>query len=206
MITKLDDDVKRILDKVKALGLDGDTYVFFTSDNGPHKEGGADPEYFDSNGPLRGIKRDLYEGGIRVPLLVRAPGKVPAGAVRDDIWAFWDVLPTLCGISNTPSPAEIDGFSFQQALQGKEQRQHEFLYWQFNEKQYKEAVVQGNWKLVKIKPKGEPVTIELYDLQNDIGETNDLASGYPEKVKELLALAAKSKTKSEHPLFDWDTE
>lgn len=206
MITKLDEDVKRILDKVKALGLDGDTYVFFTSDNGPHKEGGADPEYFDSNGPLRGIKRDLYEGGIRVPMLVRAPGKVPAGAVRDDIWAFWDVLPTLCGISGTPAPEGIDGLSFQPALQGGKQRQHDYLYWQFNEKQYKEAVVQGNWKLVRLKAKGEPAVVELYDLQKDTGEANNLAAGHPAKVKELLSLAERSKTKSENPLFDWDTE
>jgi arylsulfatase A-like enzyme len=207
MISKLDEDVARVLALVKELGLDDNTYIFFTSDNGPHKEGGADPEYFDSNGPLRGIKRDLYEGGIRVPLLVRAPGKVPAGAVRNDVWAFWDVLPTLLGLSSSPSPAGIDGISFTNALHGKKQEQtHPYLYWQFNEKQYKEAVVQGNWKLVRLKPKGEPEKLELYDLSKDIGETNDLSKAQPAKVKELYALAQQSKTKAELPLFDWQVD
>lgn len=207
MISKLDDDVARVLALVKSLGLDDNTYIFFTSDNGPHKEGGADPEFFDSNGPLRGIKRDLYEGGIRVPLLVRAPGKVPANVTRNDIWAFWDVLPTLCNLANTASPANIDGISFTNALGGKKQvQQHEYLYWQFNEKQYKEAVVQGDWKLVKLKSKGEPEVVELYNLANDIGEEHDLAGQQPAKVKELTALAAKSKTPSELKAFDWKIE
>ncbi|RPD39539.1 arylsulfatase [Chitinophaga barathri] len=204
MITKLDEDVARVLSLVKELGLDDNTYIFFTSDNGPHKEGGADPEYFDSNGPLRGIKRDLYEGGIRVPLLVRAPGKVPAGAVCNDIWAFWDMLPTLCGLSGSPFSANIDGISFTNALQGKKQdQQHPYLYWQFNEKQYKEAVVQGKWKLVRLKSKGQPETVELYDLDKDTGETNNIAKQNPARVKELYALAQQSKTPSELALFDW---
>jgi arylsulfatase A-like enzyme len=207
MISKLDDDVARVLALVKSLGLDDNTYIFFTSDNGPHKEGGADPEFFDSNGPLRGIKRDLYEGGIRVPLLVRAPGKVPANVTRNDIWAFWDVLPTLCNLTNTASPANIDGISFTNALSGKKQtQQHDYLYWQFNEQQYKEAVVQGDWKLVKLKPKGKPAVTELYNLANDIGEQHDLASQQPGKVKELSALAAKSKTPAELKAFDWKIE
>ncbi|MRG45521.1 sulfatase-like hydrolase/transferase [Chitinophaga sp. SYP-B3965] len=206
MISKLDDDVARVLALVKSLGLDDNTYIFFTSDNGPHQEGGADPEFFNSNGPLRGIKRDLYEGGIRVPLLVRAPGKVPANATRNDIWAFWDVLPTLCNLTNTPSPSGINGISFTNALNGKKQAQHEHLYWQFNEKQYKEAVVQGDWKLVRLKKKGEPFVVELYNLAKDIGEQHNIASQQPEKVKELNALAAQSKTTSELKVFDWDIE
>ncbi|MGX5819318.1 arylsulfatase [Chitinophaga lutea] len=204
MITKLDEDVARVLALVQSLGLDDDTYIFFTSDNGPHKEGGADPEYFDSNGPLRGIKRDLYEGGIRVPLLVRAPGKVPAGTVRNDPFAFWDVLPTVCNLTQTASPGGIDGLDFTNAIQGKKQSlQHPFLYWQFNEKQYKEAVVQGDWKLVRLKPKGAPETVELYNLAKDIGETKDLSKSNPAKVKELLALAKQSKTPAENPAFNW---
>lgn len=206
MISKLDDDVARVLALVKSLGLDDNTYIFFTSDNGPHKEGGADPEFFDSNGPLRGIKRDLYEGGIRVPLLVRAPGKVPANATRNDIWAFWDVLPTLCELTNTPSASGINGISFTNALSGKKQSQHDHLYWQFNEKEYKEAVVQGDWKLVKLKPKGKPFVVELYNLAKDIGEQHNIASQQPAKVKELSALAAQSKTPSELKVFDWDIE
>ncbi len=207
MIGKLDEDVARVLALIKELGLDNNTYIFFTSDNGPHKEGGADPEYFDSNGPLRGIKRDLYEGGIRVPLLVRAPGKIPAGVVRNDIWAFWDMLPTLCGLTNTPAPAGIDGISFTNALHNKQQaQQHSHLYWQFNEKLYKEAVVQGNWKLVRLKPKGKPEIVELYDLRKDIGETNNIAQQHPAKVKELYTLAQQSKTPAELEVFNWKTE
>ncbi|WP_295117847.1 arylsulfatase [uncultured Chitinophaga sp.] len=207
MITKLDEDVARVLALVKELGLDDNTYIFFTSDNGPHKEGGADPEYFNSNGPLRGIKRDLYEGGIRVPLLVRAPGKVPAGVTRNDIWAFWDILPTFCDLTNAPVPGNIDGLSFTSALAGKKQvQQHPYLYWQFNEKQYKEAVLQGDWKLIRLKAKGQPEVVELYNLRSDIGETHDVAKQQPAKVKELYTLAQQSKTKPENSIFDWDIE
>lgn len=205
MITKLDEDVARVLALVKELGLDNNTYIFFTSDNGPHHEGGADPAFFNSGGPLRGIKRDLYEGGIRVPLLVRAPGKVPAGAVRDDIWAFWDIMPTLCRLAGTRPPRNIDGISFTAALTGKVQKaKHPWLYWQFYEKQYyKEAIVQGHWKLLRLKPKDGPETVELYDLSNDIGETRNLADQQAGKVSELLAVARKAKTPAEHEAFRW---
>ncbi|UYQ94033.1 arylsulfatase [Chitinophaga horti] len=207
MISRLDEDVARILAQVKELGLDDNTYIFFTSDNGPHKEGGADPEYFNSNGPLRGIKRDLYEGGIRVPLLVRAPGKVPAGAVRNDIWAFWDILPTFCALSGARVPGGTDGLSFTQAIAGKpQQEQHHHLYWQFYEKVYKEAVVQGDWKLVRIKQKGEPEIVELYNLRYDLGEQQNVAKQQPVKTKELYDLAQQSKTKAEAKVFDWDVE
>ena len=96
MISRMDRDVGRLLDRLKELGLDDDTIVFFSSDNGPHKEGGADPAFFQSWGPLRGYKRDLYEGGIRVPAIVRWPGVIPAGAESDHVWAFWDFLPDGC--------------------------------------------------------------------------------------------------------------
>lgn len=206
MITKLDSDVGRVLDLVKKLGLDDNTYVFFTSDNGPHKEGGGDPEYFNSSGPLRGIKRDLYEGGIRVPLLVKAPGKVPVGKTSNVPWAFWDVLPTIAQITNTPSPSNIDGLSFVNALEGKPQKQHEYLYWGFNEGKLKEALIKDNWKLVRFKSKGSPEMVELYNLINDIGEKNNLASKNPAKVKELKSLLAKAKTPSENKKFDWTEE
>ncbi|GEP96652.1 arylsulfatase [Chitinophaga cymbidii] len=205
MITKLDDDVARVMALVKELGLDNNTYVFFTSDNGPHREGGADPEFFNSSGPLRGIKRDLYEGGIRVPMIVRAPGKVPADVVRDDIWAFWDVLPTLCRLTGTRTPENIDGLSFTHALTGKRQPvKHPWLYWQFYEKQYyKEAIVQGHWKLVRLKKADQPETVELYDLSSDTGETRNLAATQPAKVKELLAVARQAKTPAENKAFQW---
>jgi arylsulfatase A-like enzyme len=206
MITKLDSDVGRVLDLVKKLGLDNNTYVFFTSDNGPHKEGGGDPEYWDSNGPLRGIKRDLYEGGIRVPMLVKAPGKIPAGKTSAIPWAFWDVLPTIGQITNTPSPSNIDGLSFVNALQGKPQKQHEYLYWGFNEGTLKEALIKENWKLIRFKSKGSAEQLELYNLNNDIGEKNNLATANAAKVQELKALLVKAKSPPEHKKFDWSDE
>jgi arylsulfatase A-like enzyme len=206
MITKLDSDVGRVLDLVKKLGLDDNTYVFFTSDNGPHKEGGGDPVYFNSSGPLRGIKRDLYEGGIRVPLLVKAPGKIPVGKTSNVAWAFWDVLPTIAQITNTPSPSNIDGLSFVNALQGKPQKQHEYLYWQFNEGKLKEALIKDNWKLVRFKAKGKAEELELYNLSNDIGEKNNLAASNAAKVQELKALLGKAKTPADNKKFDWSDE
>lgn len=203
MINRLDSDVGRVLDLVKKLGLEGNTYVFFTSDNGPHQEGGGDPVYFDSNGPLRGIKRDLYEGGIRVPMLVKAPGKVPAGKVSDVPWAFWDVLPTIAEISNTYAPKDIDGISFVPALTGQTQKQHDYLYWQFNEGGLKEALIKGDWKLIRFKTAGTAEKLELYNIKQDIGENKDLASGNAAKVADLKALMQKAKVPAEAKAFDW---
>ncbi|MEI6948418.1 arylsulfatase [Paraflavisolibacter sp. H34] len=207
MITKLDSDVGRLLQQVKALGLDDNTYIFFTSDNGPHKEGGADPDYFQSAGPLRGIKRDLYEGGIRVPLLVRAPKKVPANRTSDVPWAFWDVVPTLAQLSGAPVPGGGDGLSFAPAVLGQAQpRRHDYLYWQFREGLLKEAVLQGDWKLIRFKSKGSAERLELYHLKEDVGEQNNLAARYPDRVRALQALLKGAKTPSEHPAFDWSEE
>lgn len=204
MLTKLDGDVGRLFDLLKRLGLDENTYVFFTSDNGPHQEGGGDPAFFNSSGPLRGVKRDLYEGGIRVPMIVRAPGNVLAGHNSEQVWASWDILPTLSELTNTPVQATMDGVSFAPALTGRPQpKQHEYLYWQFNESILKEAVVQGNWKLIRLKEKGKPEVLELYDLTKDIGEKQNLASSHSERVKALRALMLQSKTPAENSLFDW---
>ncbi|WP_207426291.1 arylsulfatase [Pedobacter sp. SYSU D00535] len=204
MMYRLDQDIARLMQQLKQLGIDENTYVFFTSDNGPHQEGGGDPEFFDSNGPLKGLKRDLYEGGIRVPLLVRAPGKVPAGKERNDIWAFWDVLPTLGSLTQTATPSSIDGISFANALKGQKQaKQHDYLYWQFNEGNHKEAIMQGDWKLIRFKEKGKAEVLELYNLRTDVGEEKNVATANPAKVKALRALMEKAKSPAEHPLFDW---
>jgi arylsulfatase A-like enzyme len=204
MITRLDRNVGEITALVKQLGLDDNTYIFFTSDNGPHKEGGADPVYFDSNGPLKGLKRDLYEGGIRVPMLVRAPGKVSTGQVSGIQWAFWDILPTLTDLTHSATLSGIDGLSYSKALHGgKPQRQHDYFYWQFNEGGLQEAVLKGEWKLLRFKRKGTAARFELYHLKDDIGEQHDLAARYPEKVKALATLMQQSKTPAEHPEFDW---
>ena len=133
MVSHLDRDVGRILDKLAELGLDENTVVLFTSDNGPHDEGGADPGFFESNGPLRGLKRDLYEGGIRVPMIAWGPGLVPAGQTSDHVWAMWDVLPTVTDLAQVEAPDSIDGLSMANVLRGEgAQLQHPYLYWEFN--------------------------------------------------------------------------
>lgn len=198
MVTMLDDHVGQILDKLEELGLDDNTIVLFTSDNGPHMEGGADPEYFDSNGPLRGHKRDLYEGGIRVPLLARWPGKIKAGSSSDHVSAFWDFLPTVCELAGIKTPKGLDGVSYASSLLGSgKQQAHSFLYWAFHEKGGRVAVRKGDWKLVKYNLDKDPeAQWELYDLSKDIGEERNVAARYPEIVSELASLAERSEVPS----------
>lgn len=205
MVKELDDYVGKLLKKLKELGLEENTIVFFASDNGPHLEGGADPDFFNSNGDLKGYKRDMYEGGIRTPLLVRWPGHVKAGSVNNHVSAFWDVMPTLAEISQSKTPSAIDGISFLPALLGKKQKQHEYLYWEFHEQGGKIAARKGNWKAVKLNvdktPQGE---LELYDLANDTGETKNVADANPEIVKDMKELMNQAHTKSE--IFPFKSE
>jgi arylsulfatase A-like enzyme len=196
MITRLDHDIGRLFKKLKEQGLDENTIVFFSSDNGPHKEGGADPKFFSSSGPLRGFKRDLTEGGIRVPLLVRWPGKIKAGAVSDQVAAFWDVLPTLAELGRAKAPAGLDGISLVPALLGHKQKQHDFLYWEFHERGFQQAVRMGDWKAIRLKV-GEP--LELYDLKSDIGEKTNVAAKHPEVVARIEAYLRTARTESK----DW---
>src|SRR5947209_495772 len=150
------------MDDLKSLNIDDNTIVIFASDNGPHKEGGVNPKFFQSSGPLRGIKRDLYEGGIRVPMIVRWLGHTPTNKVSDTVWAFWDFLPTAAGIAHTNAPAGIDGISMLPAILGKVQtNQHQFLYWEFHERGFQQAVRMGDWKAVR--PQLDQA-LELYDL------------------------------------------
>jgi arylsulfatase A-like enzyme len=187
MVTELDDYVGEILSKLTELGLDKNTIVIFASDNGPHLEAGADPDFFDSNGPLKGYKRDMYEGGIRTPLIVRWPGKVKPGTTSDHVSAFWDIMPTLAEITGMKIPEGIDGISFLPSLLGKKgQKQHEYLYWEFHEQGGKIAVRMDDWKAVKRDIDKTPQgPVELYDLSKDIGETNDVASAHPDIVKRM---------------------
>jgi len=199
MIKQLDDYVGELMEKLRELGLEENTIVIFTSDNGPHLEAGADPDYFNSNGDLRGHKRDVYEGGIRTPLLVKWPGKVKAGSVSDHISAFWDFMPTFAEITGADVPENIDGISFLPALLGKKkQKEHQFLYWEFHEQGGKIAVRMGNWKAVRRNvdktPQGKT---ELYDLSNDIGETDDVASSHPEIVTRMEEIMKQAHTPSE---------
>ncbi len=183
MVTRLDRDVGRLLDLLDELRLTSKTLVLFTSDNGPHKEGGNDPDFNDSNGPLRGIKRDLYEGGIRVPMIVRWPGHVPKNEVRHDAWWFADFLPTAAALGGVQAPSGLDGVNVAGLLMGGRLRHsHPPLYWEFHEGGFKQAVRSGRWKGVRTAP-GKAV--EVYDLQTDPGETHDLAVQRPGLVRRL---------------------
>jgi arylsulfatase A len=200
MIDYLDMQVGEIVAKLKELGVYENTLIIFTSDNGPHMEGGADPDYFDSNGPLKGYKRDLYEGGIRVPMIAVWNGKIVAGSETDHISAFWDVFPTVAEISGANVPEDIDGISFLPTLLGNEeaQKEHEYMYWEFHERGGRQAVRKGNWKLVRynvLDPK--KTTTELYNLKNDLGEENNVAEQNPEIVDELSEIMKNARTESE---------
>ena len=198
MVTQLDDYVGEIIEKLRELNLEDNTIVMFASDNGPHLEGGADPDYFNSNGPLRGYKRDMYDGGIRTAFIVKWPGKVKPGSVSDHVSAFWDVLPTLAEISGSVIPDGVDGISFLPELTGKKQKKHEYLYWEFHEQGGKMAVRMGDWKAVKLNVDKTPGgTVELYDLSADIGETNDLSASNPELVEKLEKLKDDAHTPSD---------
>jgi len=196
MITRMDRDIGRLLDLLEKLGIDDDTIVFFSSDNGPHREGGANPNFFDSNGPLRGIKRDLYEGGIRVPMIVRWPGKAKAGATSAEPWAFWDFLPTACAAAGIEAPKGIDGISMLPSIRGEPQRhRHEYLYWEFHERGFTQAVRMGRWKAVR---KGTKEPIELYDLTKDIGEKNNIADEHPNVVAKVSEILKAARVDSKH--------
>ncbi len=194
MITRMDRDVGRLVDLIRARGLDSRTLVMFISDNGPHQEGGGDPAFFRSSGGLRGIKRDLYEGGIRVPMIARWPGVVPAGRTSDHVWAHWDMLPTLADIAGARAPADLDGLSMAQALRGRSQATHPYLYWEFHERGFQQAVRSGRWKAVRLKP-GTP--LELYDLVADPGEARNVASAHPDIVGQIETYLKTARTESE---------
>ena len=204
MITRLDAYVGEVLAKLKDKGLDENTIVIFTSDNGPHEEGGADPEFFGRDGKLRGIKRQCYEGGIRIPFIVRWPGKVAKGSVNDHIFAFYDMMPTFCELAGVKDYVKkytnkkketdyFDGISIVPTLIGKNnQKEHEFLYWEFNETN-QIAVRMGDWKLV-VK-KGEP---HLYNLASDIHEDNDISAQHPDIVKRMKKIIYSQHTPNPH--------
>lgn len=195
MITRMDSDIGHLMARLSELGIDRDTVVLFSSDNGPHREGGADPAFFDSNGPFRGIKRDLYEGGIRVPLIVRWTGHVQEGSVTGHVSAFWDFLPTAAHIAGVEHPPGIDGISYLPALTGGKQAEHGFLYWEFHEGSgTKQAVRMGDWKAVRNSPS---LPVELYNLKGDIGEEHDVSLDNGDIVAEAERLFLSSRNESE---------
>lgn len=194
MITRMDKDIGKLMESLKNLGLDDNTLVIFTSDNGAHKEGGHSAEFFHSHGDLRGIKRDLYEGGIRVPTLARWPGKIKPGTVSDQVWAFWDFLPTAAELAHAAPPPGIDGISMVNALLGKKQRSHEYLYWEFHERGFSQAVRLGEWKGVRVASRSRP--IELYDLRTDPGEKTDVAARNPDVVARIAQIMQSARVDS----------
>lgn len=201
MISRLDRDVGRLMRRLRELGIDRQTIVFFTSDNGPHREGKSNPEFFHSSGPLRGIKRDLYEGGIRVPMLVRWPGRVPPGTVSDFPWGFWDFLPTAAALAQTEPPHHLDGISVVPVLEGRSSnlkgrssnRGALFFYWEFHEQGFHQACRQGDWKAIRHGPRG---SLELYNLATDSAETHNVAAQHPEIVAALTKQLAAARTES----------
>lgn len=204
MITRLDSYVGEVLRKLKEKGLDDNTIVIFSSDNGPHEEGGADPEFFGRDGKLRGLKRQCHEGGIRIPFIVRWPGRVSAGMVNDHQLAFYDVMPTFCELMGDKAfPKKyinkkikndcFDGISFASTLLGDDSKQqkHDFLYWEFHETD-QIGVRMGDWKL--LVKKGTPY---LYDLSNDVHEDHNIAAAHPDIVKQMKEIIKREHRDSD---------
>ncbi|MBY0586341.1 arylsulfatase, partial [bacterium] len=192
MISRLDADIGKLLDKLNALGLTDRTIIFFSSDNGPHSEGASAETFFASAGPLRGKKRDLYEGGIRVPGIVRWPGHVPAGRVSDYPWGFWDFAATATDLTGASPPATTDGRSIVPTLLGQPQPPPAPFYWEFHERGFDQAARDGNWKGVRRGTPDSP--IELYDLGSDISETKDVSADHPDVVARLDAFLKQARS------------
>jgi arylsulfatase A-like enzyme len=189
MIDKLDRDVGRIVALIEELGLTDNTLIVFTSDNGGHHE---TPEHLETSGPLTGFKRDLFEGGIRVPFIARWPGVVPAGATSREIVAFWDMMPTFAALAGTEAPPNLDGTSLVDALTGGPIADpHEYFYWDYGHcrDRYDQAVRIGNWKGIRL---GRDADVQLYNLETDIGEEHDVAAQHPEivaRIEEIMKTA-----------------
>ena len=198
MITRLDAYVGEIVDLLEETALDENTIIIFTSDNGPHEEGGADPKFFGRDGKLRGLKRQCYEGGIRIPFIVNWKGTTAEGIESDRQIVFYDMMPTICDLLGVDletayDPTGTDGISFLPTLQGKEQPERDFLYWEFHETD-QIAVRKDDWKLIVVM--GEP---RLYNLKEDLGETTDIAAAHPDIVADMLRIIKEQHVDS--PLF-----
>jgi arylsulfatase A-like enzyme len=189
MITRMDKDVGRLMALLKELGLDEKTLVFFASDNGA----GYQPKFFQSSGPLRGMKRDMYEGGLRSPSIARWPGKIQAGVVSDQVWAFWDFMPTAAELVGEKTPKNTDGISILPALLAGKTVEHPPLYFEFHERGFEQAVRMGDWKAVR---HGTNKPVELYDLKKDLAEKNNVAAEHPDMVKKVEDYLKTARTDS----------
>ena len=199
MITRMDRDIGNLFTKLKQLGLDEKTLVMFSSDNGPHREGGNDPEFFDANGPVTGYKRSLTDGGIRVPLIARWPGKIKPGAVSAHVGYFGDMLATFSELAGAKLAADLDSLSLVPTLLGQDdrQQQHAHLYWEFYEGGVSQAVLMdGRWKGIRLRRRAAP--IQIFDLSADIAEQTDLAAQHPEIVARAETLMRTSRVDNEH--------
>jgi len=188
MVSRMDAYVGEVIAKIEELGLSENTIIIFSSDNGAHREGGADPVFFNSSGNLRGYKRDLYEGGIKTPFIVKWPAKIKPGSKSDHIGSFWDIMPSFVDITKANKPHYTDGLSFLPTLLGKtnKQKKHKYLYWEFHEDGGRQAVRMGKWKAVRLNVNKNPNgDIELYDLSIDPKEQNNLADSNPKIVKKM---------------------
>jgi arylsulfatase A-like enzyme len=199
MMERLDLAVGDIIKKIDELGIGDNTIFIFTSDNGPHLEGGADPDFFNSNGILRGYKRDLYEGGIRVPFIVRWPKEVQSGIKTGHISAFWDIMPTFCEIAGIDTPEDTDGISFLPTLKQEGiQKKHPYLFWEFYEQGGKQAVRLNQWKGIRLNIKNQPgKPIELYNLVEDPEELYDISTYHTDIVSEIELIMKEAHVPSE---------
>jgi arylsulfatase A-like enzyme len=209
MVTRLDRYVGEVVQEIRRLGLADNTLLLFTSDNGPHREGGGDPAFFHSSGPLRGIKRDLYEGGIREPFIAFWPGKIPVGAVSPYVGAFWDLFPTFEEAAGIPLTKGSDGLSILPVLEGHgaKAKRHAWLYWEFHENGGRQAVRWGNWKGVRLDVNhvADP-PVELYHLEQDPGEQHNIAVQHPDIVRQIKAIMKEAhRSNKDWPLLASET-
>ncbi|SKB39191.1 arylsulfatase [Daejeonella lutea] len=198
MVTRLDNYVGEVVAKLKKLRIEKNTVIVFTSDNGPHVEGGNDPQFFNSAAGFRGVKRDLYEGGIRVPMIVSWPAVIKKARISGYIGAFWDFMPTFSEMTGKPTPRNLDGLSILPEIKGKgKQPGHEYLYWEFHENGGRQAVRMGRWKGVKLNARTNfDSSVELYDLDNDIAEVKNIAAAHPDIVKRISEIMKDARVEN----------
>lgn len=203
MVSYMDHNMGRLMKKLNELGIADNTLVMFASDNGAMREGGHQIEHFDSNGSIRGGKRDLYEGGIRTPMIAWWPGSIKAGQVTDHVSAFWDISPTVRELSGAAPQSDTDGLSLVPTLLGQPgQKKHEYLYWEFFEGTGKRAILKDQWKLILFDTnKDTTPRAELYDLDADMEEQNDLAAKHPNRVADFLEVMNAARVPAAHPKF-----
>lgn len=197
MVSRLDRYVGEVMALLEKEGIADNTLIVFTSDNGPHREGGANPDFFHSYGPLRGCKRDMYEGGIRVPFIVSYPGHIAEGTKSDQIMAFWDIMPTFAELIGSSDTITTDGISMLPSWTGGKQEQHPYLYWEFHELGGRQAVRMGDWKGIRLNVGNDRTSFELYNLADDIHEDRNVAAENPDITARINEIMDTARTPSE---------